>query len=115
MKAAPPGLVMLLNDRPTHVFCPSLQDMTEDLIILIKAVHVPDTKADSTTPNWVTNKFHIQKLPLVGQTQSETTVGVKFTHKSRMLAIWSPALWFSNLSQKTLEGSVHSGRGGGTT
>lgn len=51
MKAAPTGLVMLLNDRSKHVFCPSLQDRTEDLIILIKAVHVPDTKADTTTPN----------------------------------------------------------------
>lgn len=92
MKAAPAGLGMLLNDRSTHVFCPSLQDMTEDLIILIKAVRVPDIKGATTTSNsHLGNKQAPYPETTTGRTNPirETTVGVKFTQKSHILAIWS--------------------------
>lgn len=73
------------------------------------AIRTPDKKA-TTSPNshpgdkvkLIARNYHWQNEP-----HQRNKNGDKLTHKSLFLAIWSLALWFSNLSlhQNPLEAS----------
>lgn len=103
MKAAPTGLAMLLNDRFKHIFCPSLQRLSQgvitELIVLTTAVHAPGRKAATTTPNSHPADKLCSPETTPGRVNpiSGATVDVKFTQTSHVVATESPSLWFSKL------------------